>query len=131
MEKRLCHRFNIPGTTLYYRKTKMLREKGEFTDDYYPVLDISRGGLRFLTNERPKIGLAVKVKIAVPEADYQPEVRGVVSWVSRNREKSYRYQTGVSFNPYGDGRKEKSSEILTFIQSLESKHPAEDQNSEL
>ena len=131
MEKRLCHRFNIPGTTLYYRKTKMLREHVEFTDEYYPVLDISRGGLRFLTNERPKIGIAVKVKIAVPDADYQPEVNGVVSWVSRNREKSYRYQTGVSFNPYGDGRKENSSEILTFIQSLESKHPTEDQNLEL
>ncbi len=108
-----------------------MREKDEFSNDYYPVLDISRGGLRFLTNERPKIGLAVKVKIAVPDADYQPEVRGIVSWVSRNREKSYRYQTGVSFNPYGDGRKENSSEILTFIQSLESKHPTEDQNSEL
>jgi Tfp pilus assembly protein PilZ len=109
----------------------MLRHKAEYSEEYYPVLDISRGGLRFLTNDRPKIGLSVKVKISVPEADHQPELNGVICWVSRNREKSYRYQTGVSFNPYGDGRKENPSEILTFIESLESEYPPGKQETEL
>jgi hypothetical protein len=122
MEKRECHRFNIPGTTLYYKKDSMFHHKGPYPDKYYPVLDISRGGLRFLTNERPQIGLPVEVRISVPEADYQPEIKGVVRWVSRNLEKSYRYQTGVVFNAYGDKKKENPSEILSFIQSLEQDH---------
>lgn len=122
MEKRECQRFYIPGTTLFYRKTGILGQTKEYPDEYYPVLDISRGGLRFLTNERPRIGLAVKVKVAVPDADYEPEINGVVRWVSRNREESYRYQTGVSFNAYGDRKKENPSEILSFIQSLEQEH---------
>jgi Tfp pilus assembly protein PilZ len=125
MEKRECHRFCIPGTTLFYKKTGVLGKNRDYPDEYYPVLDISKGGLRFLTNERPKIGLPVKVKVAVPDAGYQPEIQGVVRWVSRNREKSYRYQTGVSFNAYGDRKKDNPSEILTFIQSLEQEHSSE------
>lgn len=119
MKKRECHRFCIPGTTLFYKKSGIIGQPKEYPDEYYPVLDISRGGLRFLTNERPKIGLTVKIKMTVPDADYQPEINGVVRWVSKNRERSYRYQTGVSFNPYGGGRKENPSEVLSFIQSLE------------
>lgn len=126
MEKRQCHRFNIPGTTLYYKKDSLLPYKGPYPDDYYPVLDISKGGLRFLTNKRPKIGLPVEVKISVPEADYQPEIKGVVCWVSRNLEKSYRYQTGVMFNAYGNRKKENPSEVLSFFQSLEQDHSSLD-----
>ena len=119
MEKRKCHRFNVPGTTIFYKKNKMLSGKKEFPDPLYPVLDISRGGLRFLTDERPKIGLAVKIKLTIPGADHQPEISGTVRWISRNWEESYRYQIGVSFNAYGDRKKDNSPEILSFIKSLE------------
>ena len=122
MEKRECIRFNIPGTTLFYKKTNKLGHSREYPDDYYPVLDLSRGGLRFLTNERPKIGLPVEVKISIPETDHQPEIKGIVRWVARNLEKSYRYQTGIMFNAYGKRKKDNPSEILSFFQSLEQEH---------
>lgn len=122
MEKRHCRRFHVPGTTLFYKKNRMFQDKGEYSNDYYPVLDISRGGLRFLTNERPKVGLSIKMKLAVPDAENQPEIEGVVRWVSKNHEESYQYQTGVSFNAYGNKKKENPSEILSFIKTLEQEH---------
>lgn len=127
MEKRRCHRFNIPGTTLFYRKNTLLSHKDAYPENFHPVLDISRGGLRFLINERPKIGLSVKLKLSIPGAAEQPEINGTIRWVSRNREESYRYQTGIAFNAYGDGRKENPPALLDFIETVESKHLSEDQ----
>jgi Tfp pilus assembly protein PilZ len=124
MNKRQCHRFNIPGTTLYYKKNTLLQAKGEYPDEYFPVLDISRGGARFLTNERIKVGLPVRIKLAIPDTEQQPEINAIVRWVSRNREESYRYQTGVSFNPYGNGKKANPAEVLDFIKTLEAENPA-------
>lgn len=112
-------RFNIMGTTLYYRKKPLLWGQGKFTRDYYPVLDISRGGLKFLSNHKISAGSDLTLRINFPGIDNPKEVKAVLRWVSRNREESYRYQNGVSFNAYGNGKKENPVEILNFIKALE------------
>ena len=122
MEKRQCQRFNAPGTTLYYKMKRGVFHKEKYSEDYFPVLDISRGGLRFLTNDRIKVGLPVQIRLTIPGVDFQPEIKAIVRWISKNREESYRYQTGVSFNAYGDRKKENPLEILAFIESLETEH---------
>jgi Tfp pilus assembly protein PilZ len=127
MEKRLCHRFNIPGTVIFYKKDTLLGTKDNYPDEYFPVLDISRGGLRFLTNERPKIGLPVTLKLSIPDMDQQPEIKGTVQWISRNREESYRYQAGIAFNAYGDGKKENPPELLSFMKVIESEYSSGNQ----
>lgn len=123
MKKRHCERFNIPGATLFYKKKPRLWGKEDYSDDYFPVLDISRGGLKFLSNDRISPGSEVTLKLVFPNLeDAQPEIQAVVRWISRNREESYRYQTGVSFNAYGPGKKENPEEILSLLKSLESGH---------
>lgn len=123
MKKRHCRRFSIPGATLFYRKKTFFRRKGEYPDDYFPVLDISRGGLKFLTNDRISPGSEVTLRLVFPNRDdTQPEIKAIVRWVSRNREESYRYQTGVSFNAYGPGKRQNPEEILSFLKSLEPAH---------
>jgi len=62
------------------------------------------------------------IKLNIPETDEQPEIRGIVRWISRNREQSYRYQTGMSFNSYGHGKQENPVQILSFLQSIESSY---------
>lgn len=119
MEKRQCRRFKIPGAVLYYRKSPLFWGRGTYPDAYYPVLDISRGGLCFVTNDRIKVGLPVHIKIQIPGLDHPPEIQATVRWISRNREESYRYQTGVSFNAYGEGKKDNPAKILTLIKTLE------------
>jgi Tfp pilus assembly protein PilZ len=122
MIKRECTRFNIPGTTLHYKKIPLFWGKKQYSDDYFPVLDISRGGLKFLCNDRIGPGESVIIKLNIPGSEAQPEIRAIVRWISRNREQSYRYQTGVSFNSYGSGKKDNPPDILSLLKALESDH---------
>ncbi|MCP4117811.1 MAG: PilZ domain-containing protein [Desulfobacteraceae bacterium] len=122
MKKRQCQRFNVRGTTLHYKEKPLLWGKGEFSRDYYPVLDISRGGLKFLSNHKIPAGSRLTLRINFPGLDHSKEIKAVVRWISRNREASYRYQNGVSFNAYGSGRQENHVETLNFLKLLESKY---------
>lgn len=119
MKKRNCERFSIPGTTLYYKNQPRLFIKHQYSDDYYPVLNMSKGGARFLCNERLKAGKRIIIKIDIPGVDQKLEVLATVRWISKNPEQSYRYQTGVSFNSYGNKNNENSTKILAIFKSLE------------
>ncbi|MDX9786756.1 MAG: PilZ domain-containing protein [Desulfobacterales bacterium] len=119
MEKRQCNRFSIPGTTLFYKKKSKFWKTRDYSDEYYPVLDLSLGGLKFLSHHRIDVGEALILKLNIPGIEQQPEIKAAVRWASKNREKSYQYQMGVSFNPYGQGEKENPTEILTLLKTLE------------
>ena len=119
MKKRSCNRFSIPGTTLYYKKKPGLFMKQSYPDIYYPVSDLSCGGARFLCNDRLKAGTSIIVKLVIPGFDESPELLSSVRWISRNREPSYPYQTGIAFNQYGTNRAENSLETLSVLKSLE------------
>ncbi len=119
MKKRNCKRFSVIGVTLYYRKKPLLWGRGEFTRDYFPVLDMSRGGLRFLSNHKISPSSALTLKVNFPGVDHPKEIKAVLRWVARNREESYRYQNGVSFNAYGNGKQENPLEILDLLKDLE------------
>ena len=119
MNKRSCIRFSIRGTTLYYKKAPRFFLKPSFSHIYYPVIDFSRGGARFLCNERLKAGVAIIIKLNIPGTDFAPELSASVRWISRNPEQSYRYQTGIAFNSYGKKKNENSFEILSFLEKLE------------
>ena len=119
MKKRNCERFSIPGTTLYYKDKPGLLIRRQYPDNYYPVINMSRGGAKFLCNERLKAGKKIIVKIDVPGMDEKPEILANVRWISKNPEQSYRYQTGIAFNPYGVKKDENSAGILVFLKSVE------------
>ena len=119
LKKRNCTRFSITGLTLFYREKPRFWEKGEFTRDYFPVLDISRGGLRFLSNHKISVGSPLTLRVYFPGIDRPTEIKAVMRWISKNHEKSYKYQNGVSFNPYGKGKDENSVEVLDLLKTLE------------
>lgn len=119
MKKRSCDRFSIPGTTLYYKNKPGLFIKHEYSDAYYPVLDFSRGGAKFLCNDRLKAGTALIVKINIPGCEDTPELLASVRWISKNREQSYRYQTGIAFNSYGNKKNENPMETLSLLKMIE------------
>ncbi len=119
MKKRSCQRFNIPGTTLYYKIKPGLFIKHEYSDSYYPVLDFSRGGAKFLCNDRLKAGAGIFVKLNIPGIQESPELIASIRWISKNREQSYKYQTGIAFNSYGTGKKENTPENLALLIELE------------
>ena len=119
MKKRSCNRFTIPGTTLYYKSKPRLFKKQNYSENYYPVINLSKGGANFLCDERLKAGTNIIVKINVPGASQHPEIIASVRWISKNPEQSYKYQTGIEFNAYGTGRNENPASVLTLLENLE------------
>jgi hypothetical protein len=119
MKKRKCIRFTIPGTTLYYKKRGFFFNRTNYSQNYYPVLDMSKGGASFLTDQRIKPGSVLMIRLTIPGVDLSYEILCTARWVARNREESYRFQTGISFNTYGDNKNQNRPEILEMLNKLE------------
>jgi hypothetical protein len=121
IEKRSCLRFKIPGATVNYQKKFILFTKPGFIEEFCPVLDISRGGIRFLSQNALRPTTDVSMKISVPGEKIPFTMKGVVKWSSLSEGKSYKYQVGVQFNPYGEKKDQNQPGNLVKIIALEQK----------
>ncbi|MCK7482364.1 MAG: PilZ domain-containing protein [Candidatus Moduliflexus flocculans] len=101
MERRVCQRFKIPGATVSYRKHRLFSPKTGVDEEFCPVLDLSRGGLRFLTQKPLKFKSRITLHLSIPGERAPIDLKGRVRWSTFNAGKSYKYQAGVQFNPYG------------------------------
>ena len=121
IERRLCQRFKIPGATISYKKEKLLFAPKTFNEEFCPVLDISRGGVRFLTQKTLKNGMRIVLQISIPGERIPLNLKGHVRWSSFNAGKSYRFQAGVQFNAYGEKKDQNYPGSLVKIIALEQK----------
>lgn len=121
MDGRSCLRFEIPGATVSYKKKALFSLKEKYDEEFCPVLDISRGGLRFLTQKTLKINSRVSLEIALPGEKIPLTQKGCVRWASFHVGKSYKYQIGVQFDPYGEKKRRNYPGNLTKIIALEQK----------
>lgn len=121
IDGRSCLRFEIPGATVSYKKKTLLSSKEKHDEEFCPVLDLSRGGLRFLTQKPLKINSIVNLKIALPGEKIPLIQNGRVRWASFYVGKSYKYQIGVQFDPYGEKKRQNYPGNLTKIIALEQK----------
>ncbi len=121
MERRICQRFKIPGATISYKREHWLFSRRDFEQEFCPVLDISRGGVRFLTQKPMKYKVRVSLQIAIPGERVPLTLKGHVRWTSYNPGKSYKYQAGVQFNAYGDKKGQNYPGALVKIIALEQK----------
>ncbi len=121
IERRLCQRFKIPGATISYRREKLFGGQTGFNDEFCPVLDVSRGGVRFLTQKPLKFKSKIVLQISIPGERIPLVLRGRVRWSSFNPGKSYKYQAGVQFNAYGEEKGQNYPGILVKIIALEQK----------
>jgi len=121
IERRTCIRFEIPGATLNYKREKTFLPDEKFSEEFCPILDISRGGLRFLTKEELKMNTMVTMKISLPGERVSLEMRGQVRWATVNTGQNYKYQVGVQFNPYGEKKGQNYPGALVKIIALEQK----------
>lgn len=113
IEKRKCERFVLAGATVYYRKKSRFLKR-DFGKDFYPLFDISRGGLRFLSHDRMPVGTRVTIKIVQPEEE--PLVmEGTVIWSGLHDGKSYKCEIGIQFAPYGEQEDYNHPEALRRI----------------
>ena len=121
VERRLCQRFTIPGATVSYRKEGLFAPKKRTDEEFCPVLDLSRGGVRFLTQKPLKFKSRITLQLSVPGERSPLDLKGRVRWSTFNAGKSYKYQAGVQFNAYGLERDQNGPQALTRIVALETK----------
>ena len=121
IERRLCQRFKIPGATVSYRIAKLFSSKSGNDEEFCPVLDLSRGGIRFLTQKPLKFKSKVTLQLSIPGERVPIDLKGRVRWSTFNAGKSYKDQAGVQINPYGLEKDQNVPQTLTKIVALESK----------
>ncbi len=130
IERRTCIRFEIPGSTVSYKVFRFsLKLKRSYGEEFCPVMDLSRGGLRFVCQNKLEINTKIKMKLSVPGERIPLELLGRVRWSAANPGKSYKYQTGVQFNPYGEKKKQNYPGNLVKIIALEQKFSDEEEGS--
>lgn len=120
IERRSCVRFKIPGATVNYQRKSLIPKPG-FIEEFCPILDISRGGVRFLTQKMLKPDSEVSLRISVPGERIPFTMKGIVKWSSPSEGKSYPYQVGVQFNPYGMDKDQNLPQTMVKIMALEQK----------
>jgi Tfp pilus assembly protein PilZ len=121
VERRLCQRFKIPGATVSYRIARLFMSRAGTDEEFCPVLDLSRGGIRFLTQKPLKFKSKVTIQLTVPGERVPIDLKGRVRWSTFNSGQSYKYQAGVQLNPYGLEKGQNVPQTLTRIVALESK----------
>jgi Tfp pilus assembly protein PilZ len=119
MERRLCQRFKIAGATVSYRRDRVFASKSKVDEEFCPVLDFSRGGVRFLTQKPLKFKSKIVLQLSIPGERAPLDIKGRVRWSTFNAGQSYKYQAGVQFNPYGLEKDQNPPQTLTKIVGLE------------
>jgi len=99
IEKRTCHRFEIPGSSLLYKKIGLFHEKKYI--EAVRLLNISKGGLAFVCEDEFKIGKFIIVKIITPNG-MPLELLSTICW-QRKSSNNYLPATGVAFAAFGKG----------------------------
>ena len=130
-EKRVCPRFGVPGAAISYGKIKAFGRRTGLLENSCMVVDLSRGGIRFLTRESPTLGAKLFLELALPGNNDPVCFTGTVRWMGEYPGEKYHYSVGVQFHPYGDGKKFNSAENLDRIIDLENKFLAEEAAKEV
>ena len=100
-ERRYC-RFQVPGAQVGVRvmeKKGFRMVPGEM--EYFPLSDLSRGGLRFPSNRLFKANTPIEVSIFLVD-DEPIELRGKVRWFGVYPGISYTYHIGIQFLPFAE-----------------------------
>jgi len=121
-EKRGCKRFAVPGASASIKAK-------EYTEEFSPVLDISRGGVKLLVKRPVPMGSELTIKISVPAERIPLTLIGVVKWISYDEQKK-KYGIGIQFNPYGVKKGQNYPGALVKIIALEQKFSTPDKAEE-
>jgi hypothetical protein len=115
MKTKECQHFGIPGARARYRNSAFPAFLTRFSD-FYPLLNLGKGGLAFECQKKLAPGKKIKVQVVVPGFD-PINVRGRVGWL-RHDPREMTDMVIVQFMPFGSlgGN---SAEVLERLKQLE------------
>jgi len=116
---RASERFVIPMAALWYKKGRSFFSKGGYDEEFYPIINISCGGLLFSTNNPLRIKTEVFLKIFYPGEEVLFIIKGRVRRVSTSPGISYKYMIAVKFDPFGEKKWQNDPSCLEKIKNLE------------
>ncbi len=116
--RRTCKRFEIPGAAVSFTIIKSPSSNKKHEEEFCPILDISRGGLKFTGSKPIEINSDITLKISIPGETIPLTFNGKVLWLSAI-EGQEKYQIGVQFNPYGEKEGQNYPGNLVKIIALE------------
>jgi PilZ domain len=131
LNKRACGRFRVPGATVRTMRKKTLFRKAAYGPESSPLLDLSRGGVRFLTSAKLPLDAPVTIEMTIPGEDTPLVVLGHVRWFAPHPDPIFKYQFGVQIDPYGDKEGYNPPEILDRIIALEQTSAVESEVQEV
>lgn len=125
LERRVCERFVIPGSSVTYKVHGFFTRNQPFTESLYPVTDLSKGGLSFLTDNPLKENKEASILLHTSEKENPIQLEGKIAYVVINTAGSYRYRIGFKFKPFGTKEGFNPLENLKRLEELEKIHSAE------
>jgi Tfp pilus assembly protein PilZ len=121
IDRRAYKRVKIEGATVTYKEGRFFFSKKQYVEDFLPVVEISRGGVRIMGKKLFTIASKISLKISIPDEPSPLILRGRVRWTSLNPAKDYKYQIGIQFDPFALKKGCNHPEILEKIMRLEEK----------
>jgi len=119
LDRRVYKRIKIRGATVSYKQEKFFFSKKQYVEEQHPVVEISRGGIRFLEHKPFTTVGKISLKIFIPAENSPIILKGRVRWTSLNTTMIYKSQIGVQFNPFGKKKGHNHPEILEKIIEIE------------
>jgi hypothetical protein len=119
LERRICERFIVPGSAITYRVQRFFTRNQPFTNTLYPVTDLSKGGLSFLSDNPLKENKKISLRLHTSEKENPIQLEGKIAYVVINPGGSYKYRVGIKFNPFGTKEDFNRLENLNRLEELE------------
>jgi len=121
IDRRAYKRIKIKGATVTYKEGRFFLSKKQYVEEFYPVVEISRGGVRIMGKRLFTIASKISLKISIPDEPSPLILSGRIRWTSLNPAMSYKYQIGIKFDPFAIKKGCNHPEILEKIMKLEEK----------
>jgi hypothetical protein len=122
IERKRFERLKIQGATVNFIQKHFLFYKKNYSEEFCPVVDISRGGIRFLCRRLLSTTIKkISLQIFIPGEKTYLNLKGRIRWISLNPSMNYRYQVGVQFYNFGKKKEYNRPETLKRIIALERK----------
>ncbi len=97
VERRQAPRFAIEDCTIQHKRAGLFSFLRSYSAGRQPLVNISLGGLQFLTNDTLKVDDVLHINAHIPGVDDPLRLKGTVVWVGRGDEE-YISRVGVLFN---------------------------------
>ena len=124
VEGRQCVRFAVPGAIVYVNHGSG-QLKGDSTEYIFPVVDVSKGGISFLSKTMPRTG-RVSLLLHYSENEEAIPLEGRIVYIVPSPSiRDYPYRVGVEFIPFSAKRGLNSPGAFSKLDRLEKKYAEE------